>query len=75
MPHKCSMVGGYFNPKRIMRGPHGPRNTSMDDPAAIIGTQEPIFYEATMTCHQLCLSFIPDENNFGVRADPTYPLV
>ena len=29
----------------------------------------------TMTCHQLCLSFIPDENIFGVHADPAYALV
>ncbi len=28
-----------INPKRIMRGPHGPRKTSTDDPTAIIGTQ------------------------------------
>ncbi len=41
-----------------MRGPRGPRKTSTDDPAAIIGT---------MTCRQLCLSFIPDENIFGPR--------
>ena len=31
--------------------------------------------ETTMTCHQLSLSFIPDENIFGVRTDPAYALV
>ncbi len=33
-----------INPKRIMWGPRGPRKTSTDDSAAIIGTQEPIFF-------------------------------
>ncbi len=42
-----------------MRGPRGPQKTSTDDPVAVIGTQEPI----------------PDQNIFGVRADPAFALV
>ena len=58
-----------------MWGLCGPRNTLTDDPAAIIGTQEPIFHLTTMICHQLCLSFMPDDNILGVRTDPVYALV
>ncbi len=52
-----------------MWGPHIHPKTSTDDSEAIIETQKPI------TCHQLCLYFIPYENNFGIRTDPTYALV
>ncbi len=51
-----------------MWGLHGPQETSTDDPAAIIETQEPMFYD-------LSSSFKPDENIFGVRVDPAYTLV
>ncbi len=63
--------------KRIIRGPYGHRKFSTDDPAAIIEAPKGVIKEQgeTMTCHQLCLSFIPDENIFGVRADPAYALV
>ncbi len=43
-----------INPKRIMRGLRGPRKTSMDDPAAIIGTQEPIFHLIIHNIGPLC---------------------
>ncbi len=33
--------GCTINPKRIMQGPQGNRKASTDDPAAIIGTQDP----------------------------------
>ncbi len=64
----CFHIRGLsrVNPKRIMQGPCGPGKTSTDDPAAI---------KTTMTCDQLCISFIPDENIFGVRTDPAYTLV
>ncbi len=43
-----------FNTKGIMRGLHGPHKTSTDDPAAIIGTQEPIFHLIIHSIGPLC---------------------
>ncbi len=37
-----------------MRGPRGPRNTTMDDPAAIIGTQKPTFPLIIQNIGPLC---------------------
>ncbi len=56
-----------------MRGPRRPQYTSTDDPAAI--RELPYRIPKAMTCHQFCISFIPDENVFGVSVDPEYTLV
>ena len=50
----CDNIIHFINLKRIMRGPRGPRKTSMDDPAAIIGTQEPIFHLIIHNIGPLC---------------------
>ncbi len=50
---QCPFKQHLFNPKRIMRG-CGPRKTSMDDPAAIILTQEPIFHLIIHNIGPLC---------------------
>ncbi len=68
--NNCKTIAFMFNPKRIMRGPCGPRKTSTDGPAAMIGTQEPILH--LMKQPWLVISFayvfIPDENIFGGSA-------
>ncbi len=43
-----------INPKRIMQGLCRPRKTSTDDPAAIIGTQEPMFHLIIHNISSLC---------------------
>ena len=53
----------HINPHTDMRGPHGPQNTLLVAPTAIIGTH-------VLNTSKLCISFIPDHTVFGIRWTP-----